>query len=140
MFAKMKEKLAGGAKRMQGRTDLLEAVCASAALVAAADGSIDDSELEATVAAVKANENLRVAFKENEIEACIDKMLQRAGGGRVGRMNLMKELDDIPQEDGEMVLLTALDIAEADGNIDDEEMAVIEKIGKKFGLKADNYV
>ena len=41
MFAKMKEKLAGGAKRMQGRTDLLEAVCASAALVAAADGSID---------------------------------------------------------------------------------------------------
>jgi len=25
MFAKMREKLAGGAKRMQGRTDLLEA-------------------------------------------------------------------------------------------------------------------
>ena len=140
MFAKMEEKLAGGAKRMQGRTDLLEAVCASAALVAAADGDVADEELEATVSAVKANENLRVAFKENEIEACIDKMLSRAAGGRVGRMNLMKELDDIPQEDGEMVLLTALDIAEADGNIDDDEKAVIDKIAKKFGLKADAYL
>jgi tellurite resistance protein TerB len=140
MFAKMKEKLAGGAKRMQGRTDLLEAICAACALVAAADGDVDDAELEATVKAVTANENLRVAFKPNEIEACIDKMLQRASGGRVGRMNLMKELDDIPQDDGEMVLLSALDIAEADGNIDDDEMVVIEKIAGKFGLKASTYL
>jgi len=140
MFAKMKEKLAGGAKRMQGRTDLLEAVCAACALVAAADGTVDDSELEATVKSVTANENLRVAFKPNEIEICIDKMLQRANGGRVGRMNLMKELSDIPQEDGEMVLLSALDVAEADGNIDDDEMAVIDKIAAVYGLKAASYV
>lgn len=140
MFAKMKEKLAGGAKRMQGRTDLLEAVCAASALVAAADGDVSDEELEATVKAVTANETLRVAFKPAEIEACIDKMLNRANGGRVGRMNLMKELDDIPQEDGEMVLLSALDIAEADGNIDNDEIAVIEKIAGKFGLKAASYL
>ena len=140
MFAKMKEKLAGGAKRMQGRTDLLEAVCAACALVAAADGSVDDSELEATVKSVTANENLRTAFKPNEIEACIDKMLQRANGGRVGRMNLMKELDEIPHGDGEMVLLSALDVAEADGNIDDNEMAVIDKIAAVYGLKAASYV
>jgi len=140
MFAKMAEKLAGGAKRMQGRTDLLEAVCASAALVAAADGDIDDSEIEAALKAVKANENLRLAFKETEIGICMDKMLDRANGGRVGRMNLMKEIGEIPEADGEMVLLAALDIAEADGDIDDDEMKVIAKIAGVFGLKAEAYL
>lgn len=140
MFAKMKEKLAGGAKRMQGRTDLLEAVCAASALVAAADGEIEDSELEATVKAVTSNENLRIAFKPAEIESCIDKMLDRANGGRVGRMNLMKELDDVPQDDGEMILLSALDVAEGDGDIDPKELGVLDEIAGKFGLKTSNYV
>lgn len=140
MFGKLKEKLAGGAKRLQGRTDLLEAVCAASALVAAADGTIEDSELEATVKSVTANENLRLAFKPQEIEICIDKMLERANGGRVGKMNLYKELSEIPTEDGEMVLLSALDVADADGDIDEDEMKVLNKIAAQYGLKVDAYV
>lgn len=141
MFKALKAKLDGSAKRLSGRTDLLEAVCAGAALVAAADGSIDDSEIEATIKAVTANETLNTAFGANEINGCIERMLDRANGGRVGRMGLMKEIDDIAgnQEDGEVVLLTAMDIADSDGEVDPEETAVLEKIAGRLGLKMANY-
>lgn len=142
MLGKLKERLSGGANRLQGRTDLLEAVCASAALVAAADGSVDDSEIEATIKAVTANEALNTAFDARQIEGSMQRMLDRASGGRVGQMNLMKELDDInsSSEDAEMVFLTALDIADADGEIDKSEQAMIEKIAKRLGVNASSYV
>lgn len=141
MLKALKDRLSGGANRLQGRTDLLEAVCASAALTAAADGSIDDSEIEATIKAVTANEALNTAFDARQIEGCMQRMLDRAGGGRVGQMNLMKELDDIAgaTDDSEMVFLTALDIADADGEVDPAEQAMIEKIAKRLGLNASAY-
>lgn len=141
MLKALKDRLSGGANRLQGRTDLLEAVCASAALTAAADGSIDDSEIEATIKAVTANEALNTAFDARQIEGCMQRMLDRAGGGRVGQMNLMKELDDIASnsDDSEMVFLTALDIADADGKIDPAEQKMIDKIAKRLGLNAASY-
>lgn len=141
MFKGLKDKLSGGAKRMSGRTDLLEAVCAGAALVAGADGDIDDSEVEATIKAVTSNETLNTAFGANEINGCIERMIDRANGGRVGKMGLYKEINDIAgsQEDGEIVLLTAMDIADADGSVDPEETKVLEKIASKLGLKLSNY-
>lgn len=142
MLKALKNKLSGGANRLQGRTDLLEAVCAAAALVAAADGSVDDSEISATVTAVTANEALNTAFDARQIEGAIQRMLDRAGGGRVGRMNLMKELDDISgnSDDAETCLLTALDIADADGEMDDDEKRVIADIAKRLGLNLSTYL
>lgn len=141
MFKGLKDKLSGGAKRMSGRTDLLEAVCAAAALVAAADGTVDDSEIDATAKAVTANETLNTAFSPREIEGSIQRMLDRANGGRVGKMGLYKEIDDVAgnAEDSEIVLLTAMDIADADGEVSPEETAVLEKIAGKLGLKLSNY-
>lgn len=141
MFKGLKDKLTGGAKRLSGRTDLLEAVCAAAALVAGADGSIDDSEVEATIKAVSSNETLNTAFGANEINGCIERMLDRANGGRVGKIGLYKEIDDIAGDagDGEIVLLTAMDIADADGTVDPAETAVLEKIASKVGLKLSDY-
>lgn len=142
MFKGLKDKLSGGAKRMSGRTDLLEAVCAGAALVAAADGTIDDSEVEATAKAVMANETLNTAFDARAIEGCIQRMIDRANGGRVGKMGLFKEIDDIASnaEEAEIVLLTAMDIADADGSVSPEETAVLERIAGRLGLKVSSYV
>lgn len=141
MFKGLKEKLTGGAKRLSGRTDLLEAVCAGAALVAAADGNIDDSEIEATAKAVMANETLNTAFDARAIEGCIARMIDRANGGRVGKVGLYKEIEDVAgnRDDGEIVLLTAMDIADADGNMDADERAVLDKIAAKVGLKLSDY-
>jgi tellurite resistance protein len=142
MLSMFKDKLSANKNRMNGNTDLLEAVCAAAALVAAADGDIDDSEVEATVGAVKANHVLADAFKAREVETCINKMLDRAGGGRTGRMGLYKEIRDVAgkeKEDRELVLLTALDIADADGNLDDAEKKVLDKIAGELSLKIADY-
>ena len=52
MFAKFMEKLAGGSKKLSGKTDLLEGICAMAALVDCADGDIADDEVEAALNAL----------------------------------------------------------------------------------------
>ena len=141
MLKALKERLAGGANRLQGRTDILEAVTAAAALVAIADGEIEDSEVEATVKAVKANEALNTAFDSRQIEGAIQRMLDRAQGGRVGQMGLYKEIRDVAgsTEDAELVYLTALDIAEADGEVEPQEQTVLAKIAKELGINQASY-
>lgn len=142
MLSFLKDKFSGASKRLSGRTDLLEAVCASAALVAAADGSIDDDEIVATSRAVAANKVLKDAFDTRTIEATIDTMLKRAEGGRVGQAGLMKEIAEASSnhEDAELIMFTALDIAEADGEISPEETAMMEKIASKLGLKLSDFI
>jgi len=137
MFGKLFGKQAEAAvQKFSGRTDFLEAVCAAAALIAAADGDIEDAEVKATVKAVKANKLLANGFDQATIEACINKMLERAGGGRVGRMGLWEEIREVAK-DPEMaqgVILTALDVAEGDGEIEPEEKVVLEKLAKELSV------
>lgn len=139
MLGKLKEKLTGGAQRMSGRTDLLEAIAAACALVAAADGTIDDGEVTAMINGLSNHAVLGAAFSPREIEAVADKMLARANTGRSGRAGLVKEIEEAKAKsetsDLEMIVLIALDVAD-DGGIDDAEMAVIEKIGKTLGVNA----
>lgn len=137
MFGKLFGKKAEAAvQKFSGRLDYLEAVCASAALVAAADGEIEDAEVKATVAAVKANKLLAGGFDPNTIEAAINKMLDRAGGGRVGRSGLWDEIREVAK-DAEMaqaVVLTALDVAEGDGEIEPAEKVVLERLAKELSV------
>lgn len=137
MFGKLFGKKAEAAvQKFSGRTDFLEAVCASAALISAADGEIEDSEVKATVKAVKANKSLAGGFDQSTIEACINKMLERAGGGRVGRMGLWEEIREVAK-DAELaqgVVLTALDVAEGDGEIEPEEKVVLDRLAKELSV------
>lgn len=121
-----------------GKTDFLEALCASSALVAAADGDISDSEVEATTKIVVNNPMISGAFPRAQIEKTIDQMLRRAEGGRSGRAGLLKEIEDILQDQdmAESVLLAAIDVADAEGGIDDAEWKVLEKIGQMAHLDA----
>lgn len=141
-FKKAKKALEEKSNRLQGRTDLLEAVCASAALVANADGDISDAEVDATVKAVKANTALSAAFQQSEIDKNINNALKVVAGGRVGQRQLMKEIEDISgnADDCEIIILTALDIAEADGEICDDEMKVLKKIGDALGQNVESFI
>lgn len=137
MFAKLFGKKASEAvSKFSGRTDFLEATCAAAALIAVADGEIEDSEVTATVKAVKANKALAGGFDGPTIERTINAMLERAGGGRVGKAGLRTEIREIAKdpEMAEAVILTALDVAEADGQIEPEEQKVLESLSKELGI------
>lgn len=140
MFAALKSKLSGGVNKYSGRKDFLEAVCAAAALVAAADGEISDAEVDQTVKAVSSNANLSAAFRSQEIERVADVMLKRAQGGRVGRQGLFTEIEQISADHdmAETVLLSALDVADH-GGIDAKEKEVLAKIAQRLGLNLANY-
>ena len=136
-----KSKVTGGINKFSGRTDFLEAVCASAALVAFADGDISDVEVATTSMTVKNNPNLAKGFKPAKIEKCIDSMLKRAQAGKSGRMGLYKEIDDITENDEmcEAVYLTALDVAEGDGEVCEKEKAVLSRIAGRLGVNPSNF-
>lgn len=139
MFGKLFGKQAEAAvQKMSCRTDFLEAVCAAAALIAVADGEIEDSEVKAAVKAVKANKLLNNGFDQNTIEACINKMLERAVGGRVGRTGLWDEIREISKDadlaQAQAVVLTALDVAEGDGEIKPAEKVVLERLAKEMSV------
>ncbi len=137
MFGKLFGRKAEAAvQKFSGRTDFLEAVCAAAALIAAADGEIEDAEVKATVKAVKANKSLAGGFDQGTIESAINKMLDRAGGGRVGRMGLWDEIREVAKDNemAQAVVLTALDVAEGDGEIEDAEKKVLEKLAKDLSI------
>ncbi len=137
-LSNLKSKLDGAILKFKGRTDFLEAVCAAAALVAAADGEIDDKEIAAALQAVKSNPKLAQAFKQSEIEKTMDAMLKRAQSGRVGRASLLKELTDVKKDAdfSDTAYLTALDVADADGNISSQEKAVLANIAKTLNVSA----
>lgn len=141
MFAKLKEKLTGSVNKFSGRKDFLEAVCAASALIAAADGEVEDKEIEMAIKTVSANPNLSGGFPAREIELTMEGMLRRAQAGRTGRMGLYKEIDDIASdaEMAEVVYLTALDVSESDGEMEPEEKEVLKKIADRLHIDQKKY-
>lgn len=142
MLGSLKKALGGAVNKYSGQKDFLESVCAVSALVASADGDISDSEIEATVKAITSNASLSATFNGREIEKCANEMLQRASGGRMGRMGLYREIEDIAADadKAEAVLLAALDVAEGDGTIDPEEQKVLEKVASTLKLDLNKYL
>lgn len=122
--------------KYSGNKDFLEAVCASAALVAAADGTVSDEEVAKTAQVVLSNPKLAGAFDRRMIETTIDTMLNRANGGRSGRHGLYQEIEDVVKDEemGQAVYLMALDVAEAEGGIDEKEQAVLTRIAERLHI------
>lgn len=141
LLSKFKNAFAGSVNKYSGKKDFLEAVCAACALVSAADGELEDAEIAQTIKGIAANPALAGAFSSREIEQTADQMCKRAQGGRVGRAGLYKEIEDIAsdKEMAETVLLTALDVADSDGQVEPEEKVVLGKIAEKLGLNLANY-
>jgi tellurite resistance protein len=144
MFGKLAEKLSAGFSRLNGRTDLLEGIAAAAALVAAADGDIADEEVGTVIEALANHATLSKAFKQGDIERITDAMLRRAKGGASGRLGLMREFSEAKSkssvEDLEMLLVIAIDVSNADGNLDESERKVLNKIAQALGLSLTSYL
>ena len=132
MLNSCKKKLSGAISKLAGNTDFLEGVCAGCALVASANG-IKDEEIEAAIDSVKTNKTLSGAFKANKIEKAMSAALERTKT-RPGRLGLFKELEEITEDQADIVYLSALDVADADGEIDKEEREMLTKIAGRLGV------
>lgn len=140
MLGFLKNKVSANVNKYSGKTDFLEAVCAAAALIAAADGEIEDEEITATMTAVKSHPSLSQAFSVRQIETTMETMLERTKG-RAGRMGLYREIDDIAADPdmSETVYLVALDVSESDGEIEPEEEKVLARIASSLKIDPSKY-
>ena len=145
LFGKLKGAVSGSANKFAGRTDFLEAVAASAAYIASADGAVTDVEMEETLKVVMSLPEITAGFSDRQISDAVAAMFKRAEGGMVGRMKLLNELDDIKKDANagdmcEVVLVTAIQIACADDDIGEKEQAAMEKVAGRLGLKLDKFI
>ena len=144
MFGKLKERMTGGAKKLSGKTDLLEGICAMCALVACADGDIEDSEVAAALDALTSHALIGEAFQAQVIEAAFDKQLKRAKGGMAGKLALKREIaeakDKNESSELEMAFMVAIDVSMADGEIEPAERKVLEDLGRSLGFNLSSYV
>lgn len=144
MFGKLKEKLSGGANRLNGKTDLLEGICAACVMTAAADGDLSDDEGAVALDRLLNHETLSVAFSATQIETAFDKQVKRARQGMSGRLSLRKEIEEVKAkstaDDCEMLMVIAIDVASADGTVGDKEMGALRTIGQAVGLDPQRYL
>jgi len=140
LFSKFTGNLKNKASKINGRMDALEAVCAACAYVAAADGDVSDDEVATTITTIQNNTILSGAFTTQQIEKCADAMINRARGGRSGRLGLKKEIQDVANdhEIAEIVFVAALDVADH-GEIDEKEKKVLIDIAGMLGVNAKDY-
>ena len=57
------------------------------------------------------------------------------------KMKILKGINDVKNnpEEAEEVFLTMVTIAEADGKIDNKEMAILKEVGTKIGVRLSDY-
>lgn len=128
------------AKKVQNQ-NVLEAIVAASLLIAAADGDIEKKETD-KLDKLLCNNDLLSAFKPAEIR----KLIQRYSGileadFGVGRLKLLKEIGDISDnlDHSEEVFVTALAIANADGEIEPAELKILKEIGNTLGINLAQY-
>lgn len=125
-------------KKVENR-DLMQAIVGGCLLVAAADGEIEQSETDKLDQLLRSNANL--AHFGSEITQTITRFSEQLRAGfRVGKMNILRELDDIKNtpKDAEEVFVNMITIAEADGKISDDERKVLDEVGRRLGLRVED--
>ena len=128
-----------GLKKIENR-DLMEAIVGGSLLVAAADGSISDEELVSLDKQVSSNDAL--AHFGAEIGITINRFEKQLDTGfRIGKMKILREIEDIKSNpaDAEEVFVNMITIAEADGEIDADEMKILKEVGGKLGIRLSEY-
>lgn len=147
MFGFLKKAVGAAAKEVQAdysqNRDYLEAVCAAAALVAFADGELEDSERQKIIRICTSHKTLSKFYKPDEIERTVDEMFKRAKD-KYGRNQLALELDDIKgrpnaSQMADDIYLIACDISMADGELEPEEEAVLKKLAGRLGVDTSKF-
>lgn len=144
MFGKMFGKKAAAArqelKKIENR-DLMQAIVGGCLLVAAADGTIDQAELDKLDKLLRSNANL--SHFGSEINQTIDRFKEQLEAGfRVGKNKILEEIQDVKnnQQEAVEVYVNMITLAEADGEMSPAEKKVLEDVGRVLGLRLEEYL
>ncbi len=131
----------GRSAKSVAKQNLFEAIVAASVLVAAADGEIEKKESEKLEKMLSNNDSLS-SFKKTDIQRLVAKFSGTVETDfRMGKIKMLKEIEDIAENpsDAEEVFVTAISIAEADGEIEPKELEVLTEIGRRLGLNLKDY-
>jgi tellurite resistance protein len=111
-----------------------------AANVTAADGSIDDAEIDAAIAGMQANQLLGKSYSSSQIEEAVNAALVRAKtrGGRMENKRNIEALLTRPIELRQDVFLIGADVADQGGSIGPEEDAVLTEGAKLLNVNKNS--
>ncbi len=146
MFGFMK-KLKGASKELANKSvkaenkDLMEALVCAAALMAYADGELEDEEVE-KIGQILDNSKALEAFGTEPAQFFDAQCKILDASYRMGRLTVMKEIADCKsnKDEAEMVLIMAIEVAFADGEMEPEEEKELNAIAGKLGLRLSDYL
>jgi tellurite resistance protein len=118
-----------------GDSAFLKGVASAAANVTAADGSIDDNEVDAAISGMQANPIVSASYTSSQIEEALSGALVRAKS-RAGRMENKRFIEALATRDVSVrqdVFLIAADVADQ-GDIGKEERVVLADIAKLLNV------
>lgn len=140
MKNKLAETISDAHKRFDGRTDVLEGMCAAIVRLAIADGEVEESEIMKGLELMTKHAVIGTAFSATQIEACLMKMNAHANNGFSGKLALKTEFNEmiakLSTEDREPVGMLLLDVAFADGELEAAEEPVLNDMFTALGLKS----
>ncbi|WP_160719141.1 TerD family protein [Bacillus sp. USDA818B3_A] len=122
--------------------DLLDAVVAACALVAMADGYLDQSERQKMIEFVNQSEELRV-FDSNKVIQKFNQFVSRMEQDRMmGRAEAFRALGKIrtKPEIARLVARYCIAIGYADGNFDQNEQQMVSDICRELGLNPAEFL
>ena len=140
IFKKKARRAANEIKKFEKR-DLAQAVVNAAYLVAYADGSCSADE-KAKIQQVISVQPALAGFSSELNDIATRIINQIEANFKIGRRSALREIEDVKGDTRECedVLDVAVAVAEADGTIEDEEMAVLEEIANALGLRLENHL
>ncbi|MGJ4953162.1 TerB family tellurite resistance protein [Bradyrhizobium sp. HKCCYLS20291] len=124
-----------------GDSKFLAGVAAAAANVTAADGQIDNEEIDAAISGIQANQILGASYTGSQIEEALTNALNRAKT-RSGRLENKRAIEALVTYDitaRQDVLAISADVADQ-GDIGAEEKKVLIEIGSLLGIDAVKFL
>jgi tellurite resistance protein len=118
-----------------GDKTFLNGVASAAANVTAADGSIDDNEIDSAIKGMQANAIVSASYSSSQIEEALSAALNRAKS-RAGRMENKRFIEALATREVTVrqdIFLISADVADQ-GDIGAEERAVLADIGKLLNV------
>lgn len=139
MFGKKVNEGKAEMAKVQNR-DLMQAIVGGSLLIAYADGECEKEELEKLDKTISALPELQ--HFGSEIGNTINTFRQQFETGfRIGRQKAMKEIEDLKASPDEKFLCfnVMVTIAEADGEIEPEELKVLKDVAALLGINLRDY-
>lgn len=135
-----KAKAAVAALNKNEHRPLMMAIVAGGVLVAAADGNIEDSELNTLSAVIQNSPTLR-DFGAEASDAMNGFIRTITAAPTTGKLEVLRAIEAVRSDrtDAQTVMAAVIDIANANGGVEEKEQAVLTRIANVLGMNLSDF-